>query len=60
MGQGRFINQKLGKRISRKLDLTKARLSGQKRSNLHPGSNAKRSNLVKPQQKSSTSINPHA
>ena len=27
MGKGRFVNQKLGKRTSRKLDLVKSRLS---------------------------------
>ncbi len=30
MGQGRFINQKLGKRISRKFDLLKAGLMTRK------------------------------
>lgn len=30
MGQGRFLNQKLGKRTSRKLDLLKSRLTAQK------------------------------
>lgn len=27
MGKGRFVNQKLGKRMSRKLDLLKSRLA---------------------------------
>jgi hypothetical protein len=28
MGKGRFLNQKLGKRVSRKFDLLKSELSG--------------------------------
>ncbi len=28
MGKGRFINQKLGKRVSRKFDLLKSELAG--------------------------------
>ena len=28
MGKGRFVNQKLGKRVSRKLDLLKSELAG--------------------------------
>ena len=31
MGKGRFLNQKLAKRMSRKLELVKARLAGQDR-----------------------------
>ena len=31
MGKGRFLNQKLGKRMSRKLDLLKGQLAGQRR-----------------------------
>jgi hypothetical protein len=30
MGKGRFVNQKLGKRTSRKLDLLKSRLAAQR------------------------------
>ena len=30
MGKGRFLNQKLGKRTSRKLDLLKSRLTAQR------------------------------
>lgn len=30
MGKGRFLNQKLGKRMSRKSDLIKSRLAGQR------------------------------
>jgi hypothetical protein len=30
MGKGRFLNQKLGKRISRKLDLLKSQLASQR------------------------------
>jgi len=33
MGQGRFVNQKLGKRTSRKLDLLKSRLTAQQARN---------------------------
>lgn len=29
MGKGRFLNQKLGKRVSRKFDLLKSRLAAQ-------------------------------
>jgi hypothetical protein len=36
MGKGRFLNQKLGKRMSRKFDLLKSQLAGQ-----HPGHPAK-------------------
>jgi hypothetical protein len=31
MGKGRFLNQKLGKRMSRKFDLLKSQLAGQPR-----------------------------
>jgi hypothetical protein len=30
MGKGRFLNQKLGKRMSRKFDLLKSQLAGQR------------------------------
>ncbi len=33
MGKGRFLNQKLGKRMSRKFDLLKSRLDSQRTSN---------------------------
>jgi hypothetical protein len=44
MGKGRFVNQKLGKRMSRKAGLIKAKLSGPKLSVTHskpPVSNLK-------------------
>jgi hypothetical protein len=31
MGKGRFVNQKLGKRVSRKFDLLKSELAGRSR-----------------------------
>jgi len=31
MGKGRFVNQKLGKRVSRKYDLLKSELAGRTR-----------------------------
>jgi hypothetical protein len=31
MGKGRFVNQKLGKRVSRKFDLLKSELAGASR-----------------------------
>jgi len=33
MGKGRFVNQKLGKRVNRKLDLLKSRLTVEARRN---------------------------
>lgn len=56
MGQGRFINQKLGKRVSRKLDLTKARISGQKNPYPNAGPKAKRSDQLNPQKKNFASM----
>jgi hypothetical protein len=43
MGQGRFINQKLGKRTSRRLALAKTQIPRQKPSTLKMGQAAKRS-----------------
>jgi hypothetical protein len=45
MGQGRFINQKLGKRMSRRLALAKAQLPGQKSSTNKLGPTTKRSKI---------------
>lgn len=38
MGKGKFVNQKLGKNVSRKFDLLKSELAGQKnrKSPSHP------------------------
>jgi hypothetical protein len=34
MGKGRFVNQKLGKRVSRKFDLLKSELAGRSQGKL--------------------------
>jgi hypothetical protein len=55
MGKGRFLNQKLGKRVSRKLALLKSQLAGQRPT--HP---AKSDDIRLPKKGASREGKPHS
>ncbi|MBZ5544094.1 MAG: hypothetical protein LAO07_10505 [Acidobacteriia bacterium] len=55
MGKGRFLNQKLGKRMSRKFDLLKSQLAGQR-----PGHPAKSDDVRLPKKGASREGKPGA